>query len=291
MGDFQLRGFPFSMLNVTMKNINNYIPDAKADLDRFIGFVKSRKPFTFVRFSDGEVEILRNRKLEIINGKTLFRGSVSRNNYPVYDTKTFDPGQDSALRTDLIASATIRSANYYLGVPAKHNNAICDRDYIVDINGGMSKQITFSDLLMNSNYKRYRQELVPEFSNVPDLFLIANFRARPVDSLKDAKVVPVGDNFFREYETTIQNVIAMLKEIPANSMVLSSASSLSNIVGAMLYKLRPDITFIDIGTSLNDLLGLQSRTRLYHRSFFTINPIMLLKYLKYRLSGQHKIIW
>ena len=40
-------------------------PCAKKDIEKIINFLKNRKNFCFVRFSDGETEIIRNRYLKI----------------------------------------------------------------------------------------------------------------------------------------------------------------------------------------------------------------------------------
>ena len=66
-------------------------PDRKNHFNYFITLLNSKKPFTFIRFSDGEVEVLKNRKLTILNKKTFFRGKAYSNDYPVMDTKKFDP--------------------------------------------------------------------------------------------------------------------------------------------------------------------------------------------------------
>ena len=48
------------------------MPNAVTHVDNFIALLKSKKPFSFIRFSDGEIEILRNRYLEIGGGKNSF---------------------------------------------------------------------------------------------------------------------------------------------------------------------------------------------------------------------------
>ena len=40
--------------------------------------------------------------------------------------------------------------HYYKGLP--HKRFKSDRDFLVTINGGLDKHITFADLLINSNY-------------------------------------------------------------------------------------------------------------------------------------------
>ena len=65
------------------------------------------------------------------------------------------------------------------------------------------------------------------------------------------------------------DILNNLFDIPSGSLILSSASSLSNIIGFELFNQRNDITFLDIGTSINDLIGLQEITRTYHEIYFS----------------------
>ena len=61
----------------------------------------------------------------------------------------------------------------------------------------------------------------------------------------------------------------LLKNIPKQSLIISSASSMSNIIGFYIFKERPDVTFIDIGSSLNDLIGLKFNIRSYQNTYFS----------------------
>ena len=137
------------------------LPDGKSDLDRFEQFLREQSPFTFVRFSDGEIELLRNRKLSIDSGVTEFRGKRFSNQFPDFDKKYFDPLIDKEIRRDLIESAMYRGAAYFKGIPTRHNNAIIDREFLLRLNGGFTSQMTFSDLFLNSNFTRARSNFFP----------------------------------------------------------------------------------------------------------------------------------
>ncbi len=43
---------------------NLLVPNSHEHLDNFKSFLETKTPFSFVRFSDGEIEILRNIKNE-----------------------------------------------------------------------------------------------------------------------------------------------------------------------------------------------------------------------------------
>lgn len=247
------------------------IPDAIIHLNNFISLLKSKTPFSFVRFSDGEIEILRNRYLEIGGGKTLFRGREFKNSFPDFDAKRFDPRIHQNIRKDLLSSALFREKNFYKGIPTAHNNAIKDREFLLRLNGGFDTNMTFSDLFLNSNYRKYRDEVVSLFEAFENIYVIANYRAKPIEILEKATHIHIPDNFFATYDDVVKDVFEQIKNLPDGSLILSSASSLSNILGFWLYQQNPTITFLDIGTSINDLLSLSHNTRAYHneeKSFF-----------------------
>ena len=84
-----------------MLNHKIYKPCAIKDIQLFKQNVKQKKPFCFVRFSDGETEIIRNRYLKINKGVTIFQGKVSKNNYSDFDSKEFIPNLHNQIREDL----------------------------------------------------------------------------------------------------------------------------------------------------------------------------------------------
>lgn len=265
---------------------NILVPDANIHLNNFISLLKLKTPFSFVRFSDGEIEILRNRYLEIGKGKTVFRGREFRNNFPDFDTKRFDPRIHQNIRKDLLSSALFREKNFYKGIPTSHNDALKDREFLLRLNGGFDINMTFSDLFLNSNYRKYRDEVVPLFGTFENIYVIANYRANPVGILKGAIHIHIPDNFFATYDSVVNDVYTQIKDAPEGSLILSSASSLSNILGYKMYLQNLNITFLDVGTSINDLLSLNHNTRAYHneeKSFF--------QRMFYRTKKGYEIKW
>lgn len=246
--------------------LNNYeIPDAKKHLNNIKNKMKNKEPFSFIRFSDGEIEILKNRYLEIVPGKTIFRGEEIKNKFPQFDSKRFDPSIHQNIRDDLFESAKFKDSNFFKGIPTSHNKALDDRKMMTDLNGGLDSFITFADLFLNSNYQNYLKEIVPLFTNYDNIIVIANYRAKPLGILKNAKHISIPDNFFANYDEVLKSVMDELSDIKSNCLILSSASSLSNILGHKLFLIRRDITFLDIGTSINSLLSLDDKIRSYHK--------------------------
>lgn len=268
-----------------MNNIN-LVPSPVKHIERVIKLLENNEAFSFVRFSDGETEILRNRYLEINNGVTIFRGKQFVNNYPQFDSKRFDPRIHQHIRKDLLESAMLKDMRFYKGIPSRHNNALRDREYMLRLNGGFDFNITFSDLFLNSNYKRYRDEVVPLFSNYESIYVIANYRAKPCGILEGSHHITVPDNFFATYQESLDDIMKSLKGIKKGSLILSSASSLTKVVGHKLFLQRKDVTFLDIGTSINDLLSLKHNIRDYHAEHDSI-----IKKIFFRRKKGYKIQW
>lgn len=265
----------------------NKIPDAIEHLEIVKNKLENKEPFTFIRFSDGETEILKNRYLEIVPGKTVFRGKEIKNKFPQFDTKKFDPELHQNIREDLFDAAKFKSKNYFKGIPTSSNKAIDDREMMLELNDGLDSSITFADLFLNSNYNRYLDEIVPLFASFKDIIVIANYRATPIDILEKANHIKIQDNFFANYDEVVIDCMDKLKNIPYGSLVLSSASSLSKILGHKLYLIRQDITFLDIGTSINNLLSLDHNIRSYHKQ----KNKSFLKKLFYKKPKNHDIKW
>lgn len=263
-----------------------YTPCPQKHLTSFINKLKNKEAFSFVRFSDGEIEILRNRYLEINAGKTVFRGREFKNNFPDFDAKRFDPRIHQNIRKNLLDSALFRDKNFYKGIPTSHNDAVKDREFLLRLNGGFETNMTFSDLFLNSNYKKYRNEIVPLFESYEKIYVIANYRAKPTNILSKAKHIEIPDNFFATYDDVIKITYDQIENIQDGSLVLSSASSLTNILGHKLYMKNPNITFLDIGTSINDLLSLNHNTRAYHKEEKSI-----FKKIFFRKSKGYEIQW
>ena len=259
---------------------------------RFEDLISKKQPFTFVRFSDGEMEVIRNRKLFIGDNVTHFRGREFRNSFPDFDRKNFDPSSSQDLRGDLMLAATYKNNLFYKGIPTSHNNMLVEKELMLRLNGGADERLTFADLFLNSNFSNARKFFFPmaigQFSN---LFVVGNFRCSLSDELKHGCLVPIPDNFFSDYQKTLQSSMETLSVAPDSSLVLSSASSLSNILGQKLRMIRPDITFLDVGTAINDLIGLPLGTRGYHSLMNPQGFASKIRSFCYKYSREYKLRW
>jgi hypothetical protein len=262
-----------------------------ADFSHFTNLLHNQIPFTFVRFSDGEMEILRNNKLVIGPGLITWSKGEVEYSYPDFDHKEFIPERDLQIRSDLLSSAVYIGERYFKGVPGAHNSAIDDRDLMIKLNGGNTFNLTFADLLINENYLKFRKAMVQQFLKFRDVFFLGNLRSLPELLSSKWKLIPIQDNFFSNYEEVLSKVIHRIEAIPKDSLILSSASSLSNIVGFKAHEMRSDLTFIDVGTSMHDLVGMHSGIREYHILLANSSWKNNYRKLRYVLGPSFKMKW
>ena len=238
--------------------------NSSKDFNSLIGLLAKKIPFTFVRFSDGEMEVIRNEPFRIGNGKVSWRKGDFSYSYPDFDEKEFSPERDSRLRDELIESAIYSHPRYFKGIPASHNNARADQNLMIELNGHSTTNLTFSDLFINQNFKKFRNDAVPLFQSFSDVFVLGNFRTKPELLNSNWRLIPVEDNFFPNFERVMEEKLRELSVLPKDALVLASASSLTNIIGKRLHLVRKDLTFFDIGTSMHDLMGMEMGIREYH---------------------------
>jgi len=236
--------------------------ESKAELNRFIGKIRSNERFSFVRFSDGELEILQGSRLVLGKSGVIWSKGQSSFKYPAYDHKDFDPTKDKALMDAVTASAVHQSDEYFKGIPTKHNGDAQATALMITLNGGTAKNLTFADLWINSNYKTFLKEAFPILQSRP-VTLVANYRTRPERISEQWSLIPIPDGAFQDHGQIVSDTLKKISLLPPGTIVLSSASSISNLIGHQVSVQKLDVTFIDIGTALHEQLGFTDSRRLY----------------------------
>jgi hypothetical protein len=261
------------------------------DFEVVLNKIRNKEPITFVRFSDGEMEIIRNKELIIKEGEIIWSKGKINHSYPRFDFKTFKPKTDFDLRADLIDSAEFRSENYIKGIPTSHNNAISDRDLMIKLNENSETELTFSDLFLNQNFLKFRNKVLPELLTFKDVFYVGNFRANPSKLCESWNHIQVPDDVFLNYQANKKQIFDLLINVPESSLLLLSASSLSNILAHQIFLIRRDLIVLDVGTSIHDLVGLQSGIREYHMLLEGRSIRSSIKKFRYKNSKNYNLKW
>lgn len=262
-----------------------------SELLKFNQRLMQGETFTLVRFSDGECEIIEGNKLEISDQGVTWSAGKSKFQYPAYDYKFFDPNSQQKLRADLIASASFSSTTYFKGIPTRHNSTPQSTQTLFDLNQRSTRGLTFADIFMNSNYRMFIETTLPILKARNRVALIGNFRMSPENVDPNWVHHKIGDNAFLDHEEVVAGAIKFIESLEQGSVVLSSASSLSNIIGHLAHDQNLPVTFVDIGTTLHPFMGLADSRREYQSQLSPWTITTARTKLGYALSRSSKIRW
>lgn len=244
-----------------------------AEFDRLLQKLKDEENFAFLRFSDGELFMLRGDKLVLAENSYTTGNRTGTGHYPKEEQKDFDPERDAFYRDRLIAALQHRQPNYFKGLTGVVDEDIAGEgafEYQLEMHGeGDDEHLTFANVLINANYKRFIEEMMPLVKQKPIVMIcneaatLTNF-AFPV--VKDFRV---GSNCIINDYSLIEDIKEWIRDNDIQDHIfLCSASTLSNYIIHECFKEFPNNTFIDIGSALNPWMELEgwmhSRAYLQH---------------------------
>lgn len=252
----------------------------KKEFDKMLERVSSDEPFCFTRFSDGEVTILRNKKLVL--GKGFFiQGDIYGNSpykvphhtYPPEEQKEFDPEKDSFIHEKLKEAFLFKKKNYFKGIPGQSSfDKNKSWQFCIDLYGEEDHEhLTFSNVLINDNYRFFVKEMIPIF-RTKKVVLVSNENSKFKNlTFGLVKHFPVGTNCMKNNYGLIEEMKTWIRDNNIeNHLFLFSAASLSNFLGYELYKEFGNNQYMDVGSSLGlhlDLVGWRA-TRNYMHNFW-----------------------
>lgn len=223
----------------------------KKDIRVFINKLNKSKNFAFVRFSDGELFILKNQKLIISKNYWSLDNKKIFNNFDKDDQKEFIPTKHQFYRNKLIESLIFKKKNYYKGISCTCCNGKKNFNFMKSFCNN-DKNITFSNLLQNNNYPIFIETIIEIFKK-KKIILIAN---KNHNHLKLPFSVEKKFNIGKNCLINNFKIIKKIKNFINNNKIedhlfLISASSLSNILIMELFKNSNKNTYLDVGSTLN----------------------------------------
>lgn len=258
--------------------------DYKQEFQKILNLVASGSPFCFTRFSDGEVTILRNEPLVLGDG-FLVQGDIyagQRVSLPTYafkadeEQKRFLPDETPFLHNKLVEAFQYRKHNYFKGISGQNGqDGNSSWKFCVDLYGaGDEEHLTFSNVLINDNYRFFISEMLPLFSG-KKVVLISNKNSK-LEKLpfKVVKHFQVGPNCMKDDYYLIDACKEWIRENKIKDhLFLFSAASLSNLLGYELYKDYGENQYMDIGSALGPHLQLEGwkAMRTYLKTYWS-NP-------------------
>lgn len=240
------------------------------EFDKFLTKLKNKENFAFARFSDGELFMLRGEKLVLTEHSYRTGDKIGSGRYPKEEQKDFDPVRDKFYQDKLIEALQHRQTNYYKGLTGVVDEDIAGVDsfqFQLDLYGeGDDEHLSFSNVFINANYKRFIEEAMVEIKKRP-IVLVCNEAANLVNlAFPVVKEFRVGTNcIINDYD----KVDEIKKWIQDNDIkdhiILCAASTLSNYIIHECFEDNDQNTFLDIGSALGPWMCLEGwmHTRAY----------------------------
>ena len=238
--------------------------------DILLNKMKNGENFAFTRFSDGELAIMKNKYVLLADNHFMEGTRRGSGKYTKEEHKEFIPEEHQMHRELLIESFKYNVDGYYKGICTSSDPHVGSQSFkwMIDLHGGDHENLTYSNLLINSNYKRFVEEMVPLFSNREIIYVVNE--AANTDNLpfEIKKKFLIGSNCMVDNFDTAEQVREYIESNNVRDhIVLCSAASLSNFVTYKCYKESQENTFLDIGSCLNPLLNLEGWK--YTRGYLT----------------------
>ena len=142
--------------------------------DNLLLKIKRKENFAFTRFSDGELFILQNKHL-LLAADHYITGDVSgANTYTEEEQKEFKPEEHQFYREKLNETFLYNQDNYFKGICTAMDGHVGKEnfDWMIESHGGDHENLTFANLLINANYRRFIEEMVPLFVDRQIIYVV-----------------------------------------------------------------------------------------------------------------------
>lgn len=212
-----------------------------AEIEKLYSRFLEGAPFCFSKYADGEWAImtdnfLNNKEFEV-NSKT-----------------------PRLFKQKLIESIQFKDPNYHIGTCCPCCNGD-DAEKMRLFSGQNEANMTFANIFVNTNYKRYKETFLKSYENY-DVHLVANLNSK-IENLpfKVEKFYPVGFNAWVDNYSLIEDI---KQEKLSNKLFLFCAGPFGNMLAHQLYKNNKNNIYLDIGSTLNPWLQSEGFKRDYY---------------------------
>ena len=220
--------------------------DFRLAFDVLLNKIEKKENFAFTRFSDGELFILQDKTLILADNHYVTGEITGPNRY----TKEED--------------------EYYKGICTSTDGHVGKQnfDWLINFHGGDHDNLTFANLLINANYHRFIEELVPLLQGREIIYVVNELADTSKLPFEISREFIIGSNCMINNYNTSEQVRKYIEDNQiTDAIVLCSAASLSNFIIYDCFSDNPNNTFLDIGSCLNPLLSLEGWK--YTRGYLT----------------------
>lgn len=246
------------------------LKDFRLALHKIVDMLRAKENFAFSRFSDGELFILQNKTVVLANDHYITGDIKGHNIYTEEEHKEFYPELHQKYREKLIECYMYNQENYFKGICTGTDNHVGSENFkwMIDFHGGDHENLTFANLLINANYSKFVETIIPILKEREVIYIVNRLANTDLLPFKLSKKFEIGSNCMVEDYDVSQKVLSYIKENEVkDAIILCSAASLSNFIIYDCFKDNPNNTFLDIGSCLNPLLNLEGWK--YTRGYLT----------------------
>jgi hypothetical protein len=230
----------------------------KGDFDLLLSKLIEGTNFSFSRFSDGELYILKNEELILSEEGTFCGGTDYKVVYPPRDFKEFHPKRDSFYRDKLVEAFKYTAPEYYKGITCRCCADDETFDWQTEFMGPGEHNLSWANLWVNANYKYFVEEFIPVLEK-RKIVLVCHEDADLVRApFEIQQHFPIGRDCLINNYDLVEKIKQYIDENEIKHHVfLFAAASLSNILCHQLFEHSKQNTYIDIGTTLHPYLGFE----------------------------------
>ena len=228
-----------------------------SDFNYFWDLIDNNINFTFVRYADGEVMLMKGQ-------------AVSDGTQASSIDKWQAPNKLTKVGEQLLKTLTHIEDNYYYAISSTTDN-ISDYTFLKENIKQNEDKLTFVNLWINANYGSMLKKLC---SNKRDVILICNKEAKKENfPFNVIDITPFPDdciNFWEENDTTFINEVVGKYSSMNNQLFFISCGPISEIIIDSLYKANPNNTYVDVGSSIDEFVhGYKTRPYMDNNSFYS----------------------
>jgi len=222
----------------------------KDEFEKYYDKIKNHEPFAFSRWADGELWILERKSYSL---SPTSHGYI----FPE-DQKHFDISKHEFHWEKLWDAFKYSAPNYHIGITTGSDANILEgdnpRDWMIMHSGSDIDNITYANLFINSNYRQFRERIIPLFSEYKTTIMCNERSDITIPYEKDFRV---GSNCIVNDDDKIEEMVDYVKTTkPEGELFLFCASSLGNCCIHRLHEIAPNNTYLDMGSALNPDLKL-----------------------------------
>jgi hypothetical protein len=227
------------------------------DFEYFWLLINEGKNFTFSRYADGEVMLMKGT--EVTTSTQAY--NVDRWNSPNKMTK---------VGIQLLETLNHTESDYYYAISGLNDN-ISDYNFLRKIIKHDEKNLTFVNLWINNNYENSIKKYL-ELNR--DVIVICNEDAKKENfPFKIKEIVPFPNDCINFWENNSEVYVKdLIKKFGnmTNELFFISCGPISEIIIHELYNNNPNNTYVDVGSSIDEFVhNRKTRPYMYSNTIYS----------------------